>query len=756
MGATPEVKLPLMDSQGHERGSLSIYLLPGKNAQTLLDLRNEPERPAVLELVQLMEAQEYRYEVHMPGDPHAVIRIEPSEVFQPDTNDGRRGRLRTGLYTGMLPVQILAGESEVGRTALEVRSRKLDYLRHYQWMLRDIAEQLTEAVMERFAPTEQRFVLDEAQDAHTLYQRFSFLKHVISGEAFEAAVQQILAHPHRAWVEDAETRPPGRGLPAGSGVARQIAACSGPRTSWPGGVVEHLPARMFARQTVETLDTPENRFVRFALTCWQEVTGQMERVLDREKENGPLVRGRREVVAVLQRLDELLSSDLFRQVGPLTQFPAASQVLQKRAGYREIFRAYVQFEAGAAVSWEGGEDVYSAGQRNVATLYEYWVFLQLARLVGEVCNEGFSEDTLFRLRPGGLVFSLKQGRQRLVTGVVSRHGRLMRLELWYNRSFERASGPSWTMPMRPDCSLRIRPERGSSAAFEEVWLHFDAKYRIDGLKEIFGTYSEPNEDNLERENDALTVKRADLLKMHAYRDAIRRSAGAYVIYPGDDERYFNMYREVLPGLGAFALRPSDGGEVEGKGALQKFLEDVLDHLASQVTEHERERWWLREVHADRYRFDSAVPAAPFITRPPADTEVLLGYVRSEEHLNWVRNQRLYNLRADSRSGSIGLGSRELVVDLVVLYNVRLQIAEIWRVLGDPTLRTGPDLADHGYPNPRGELYYCLGLGPIPPEHWPEWLSAQGIEVIRNQLRPNAKPGEPVAATWLDLARLGAR
>src|SRR5829696_8253469 len=31
-------------------------------------------------------------------------------------------------------------------------------------------------------------------------------------------------------------------------------------------------------------------------------------------------------------------------------------------------------------------------------------------------------------------------------------------------------------------------------------------------------------------------KREDLLKMHAYRDAIRRSAGAYVLYPGDQHQ----------------------------------------------------------------------------------------------------------------------------------------------------------------------------------------------------------------------------
>jgi len=29
------------------------------------------------------------------------------------------------------------------------------------------------------------------------------------------------------------------------------------------------------------------------------------------------------------------------------------------------------------LSWQGGDDVYGAGQRDVATLYEYWAFLSL-------------------------------------------------------------------------------------------------------------------------------------------------------------------------------------------------------------------------------------------------------------------------------------------------------------------------------------------------------------------------------------------
>ena len=114
--------------------------------------------------------------------------------------------------------------------------------------------------------------------------------------------------------------------------------------------------------------------------------------------------------------------------------------------------------------------------------------------------------------------------------------------------------------------------------------------------------------------------------MHAYRDAIRRSAGAYVLYPGTEKKEFRQYHELLPGLGAFALRPTVTGEAAGKLPLARFIEDMLEHIASQITQHERERFWVKEAYADQDYFSSVIPAASFLNYPPADTQVLLGYV----------------------------------------------------------------------------------------------------------------------------------
>src|SRR5205807_126648 len=80
-------------------------------------------------------------------------------------------------------------------------------------------------------------------------------------------------------------------------------------------------------------------------------------------------------------------------------------------------------EAAATVVWEGSEDVFAAGQRDVAALYEFWVYLQLRRILASFCDEGLDELPLFVLDRDRLVLDLRRGRSRVLRGRSSRLGR---------------------------------------------------------------------------------------------------------------------------------------------------------------------------------------------------------------------------------------------------------------------------------------------------------------------------------------------
>ena len=300
---------------------------------------------------------------------------------------------------------------------------------------------------------------------------------------------------------------------------------------------------------------------------------------------------------------------------------------------------------------------------------------------------------------------LRRGTSAVLRGAGSRRGRTVRIELWFNRHFGR--NESWTEPMRPDCSLLITSETPAGGALAK-WMHFDAKYRINTHREMFQTLREPNAERFETRPVS-----ADLLKMHAYRDAIRRTSGAYVLYPGGDEAPTRhaQYHEVLPGLGAFVLRPGEDGQASGGSALglRQFIEDAIDHLVASGTDEERSRFWHDLVY--RQRHGHRVDQPDWTEVPPADVRVLLAFTRGADHRAWIESTAQYNLRADDRAGSVHLGSPALTTDVVCLYDRKDDDVRLFVSTGTLVVRTAADLVNDGYPHaPGGSLYCCIVLG----------------------------------------------
>jgi hypothetical protein len=704
----------------------------------------------VVSAVEVLEGQEYRYEWRGVDPALDRLQVDPEEFFQPDAINGRTGRLRPGLSTGVVQVLLRCGEQVLGRLEIEVRSRKLTYQSEYRWMLRDIALRMTELVMDRFAASEARFTLDETRDAQTLYQRFAFLRALLDSESFQVALAEVLRRPHTAWEVRGEWVKPGAGLRADSHLIRQLSR-GGARTVWEAGPISSLPALMERRQTEATHDTPPNRFVKFALEHWRQVLGDIDRGLSFSEPSPATIRGRREVALVIAQIEEVLHHDLFSMIGPLARFPADDQVLHKREGYRDIFKAYVEFELAARLSWSREADSYGAGQRDVATLYEYWAFIQLAEMIAKLVGQSFDMTPLLRVHSSGLNVVLRSGVETVLRGEIERHGRCMAVELCFNRTYvagEALSG-SWTRPMRPDYSLHITRAEDERAGFEPIVLHFDAKYRVDFVDQLFGAADELATGEVDDNTTTGTQRRggalrSDLLKMHAYRDAIRRTAGAYVLYPGGDaeldRRPFTEYHELLPGLGAFVLRPTDTGIASGTLSLQRFLDDVFDHVATRLTDHERGRFWLGQV----YGKPVASTNGPGPDVPPPETSVLLGYVKSREHWSWIMRRKTYNVRTAERPGGVSSDAALLQSQLLLLYCPELEQLALARIVSDAERISLDGMKATGYPKPSSD-YWCVQLSLITRSDWAADLSAARIAQHVQEL--GLARGAPVRVSW---------
>jgi hypothetical protein len=263
-----------------------------------------------------------------------------------------------------------------------------------------------------------------------------------------------------------------------------------------------------------------------------------------------------------------------------------------------------------------------------------------------------------------MALGLRQGQASRLSWETTVAARRLAIELFFNRTFavSAATGQgSWSRAMRPDCSIRIRPlsgTLGSSAEALETWLHFDAKYRVERLMDQFRPADDATFAAEAEESESRGVsKREDLLKMHAYKDAIRRTAGAYVLFPGNEAASFRVDAELLPSIGAIPLRPGASGETtKGLDALETFLRGVLNHAADQASRYERYRYWSARVFSDRAPGAPLPPPIEGLSLPPADTLVAL-------------------LRVDERSGYDRLlEGRECDVPLAIVSD-RLLTAE---------------------------------------------------------------------------------
>src|SRR5690625_4433880 len=144
--------------------------------------------------------------------------------------------------------------------------------------------------------------------------------------------------------------------------------------------------------------------------------------------------------------------------------------------------------------------------------------------------------------------------------------------------------------------------------------------------------------------------------MHAYKDAIRRTGGAYFLYPGDQSVNRKGFHEIIPGLGAFPVRPSKLNN--GIGELKSFILEITEHFINRTTQREKMAFRKFSIYKSppdaNTEFKESLPEPFGENRAllPDNTFVLVGYYNSEEQYQWIQKNGLYNFRIGSGTGSL--------------------------------------------------------------------------------------------------------
>lgn len=751
-----EARVPLFDTDGRVCTSVRII---GPRKQTgppsLIEIDAIEAREWGEERIQLLEGVVYDYDMILP---RPGLRLLEGLVRRGGLSDQstERGSILPRAFTGMLPLVLLNRKGErVAEAAVEVRSAKLDYRTDYREMLDFIAERSTDLLFDIRAQSFARLASAASSDPRTIVQRFSFVRHLVGSRHFRDAVARVLAVPHERTIVEDEPRFTNAGFRPTGRLLRQL-VYGQPRFGLPGSHrlsqrFASLPVSVVATRPASTVDTPENRFVKYALASFEVFLSAMERQLARSRRLED-ARLRREVTSYRSELTTLLSHSLFREIGDPQMLPVGSSVLQRRGGYREILSAWLRFNLAAKLEWDGGSDVYGGGKRDVATLYEYWLFFKILDLVKTKFRLPSASLTSLIERTGdSFGLKIKSGRHTAVEGVFDSGTRKFCVRFSFNRSFVRDDGPasqpesnypapgSWTRRMRPDFTLTLWPETFSEADAERLELiahiHFDAKYRVEAISELFGEEGNDDLDSAEesRYEEGL-AKRSDLLKMHSYRDAIRRSLGAYVLYPGTEVIKWRGFHELLPGLGAFPITPGSGTGIK---ALATFMDDVVDQLALRTSQAERNSFHVFQSHAV-----SAPPVSRILPFPERDADESRVFPPDEQLVLTVRcaargeiSSIVNRLRLFTAVPEVPKEFQRFAnARYVFLYSKALEEACLLRVSDGPRLWSGEQIVTAGFADePLTGMFMVYELQGSEPEfsRW-KWSAEQLAMLSENE------------------------
>lgn len=702
---------------------------------------------------QILEGNTYEYKFNknsyqLKADiPGIVI---PSKIKSKD--HASSGRIVPNIYVGTLTLEVVDSENHksISKLDLEVLATKFNkeidksYRENYRFMLESITDKCSELLMQINTPVYQTFEIDFDRDEGTVYQRFCFVQSIINNPIFTESVERIISNPKTNWEEESEStdiRKIGR---INNHLLRQIISTTN-RIDLPSNHsvrkfgIHSIPTRIDSYRKIENIDTAENRFIKHVLEEFKKFCEKCLAVFEKFKMTKPTD----EASYLINKLETHLKHPFFKNINPPTSLKISSPVLQKKSGYREILNRWLQFDFASKLIWKGGDDVYKAGKKDIATLYEYWLFFTLYDLVKEkfeidsVTFDGKAYKHLIVPTKDGLSVMLKSGRQTALKGTYTKRNRDLNVKFSYNRTFKGAvdyknnrSG-SWTAPLRPDYTLSVWPKIFSEVDAEKnesiVHIHFDAKYKIDNFYQtvqpgLEGAKLEHALDQTEIDERKGTYKNVDLLKMHAYKDAIRRSGGAYILYPGAESKTFRGFHEIIPGLGAFSVNPSpNNSDIK---ELSDFIDRVINHLLDRTSQREKlsEGTYhiFKELKDDHNVLHERIPEYIDKEKVFADElSVLIGFYKNDEHLRWILKNQLYNFRTGTDRGSLSLSSMHLQAKYLILHGKNeLTSDKIFKITPKgPQIFSRNDLVRKGYPSPKGELYIVFQLERGAPEEF---------------------------------------
>lgn len=467
------------------------------------------------------------------------------------------------------------GQTRLGSLKLHVLNKKISE-ELYQSLLDELAEKYSSLVFSFASPVGQHFKKDRVGQDSAFVEYLFLRRFLLHGTPDIDAISDILvSSPHRQFekellpcsIEECHTADiaivhallgsPMAKLPAGNPLQQTyLAQVLKEKTKQ-----SLFPVRAAKQRKYLTLDTLENRFIKFFLRLLQEKIESLQVALSdgmvcyfnpHVGENLDLLR---------KKIGQFLSHNMWQDVGEMRFVPVNSQILQRKDGYRQLFSLYSLLQLATYCDFLAIDFTELVGTQDVPTIYEYWCFFQVKEIM----------DSFSPMRKTTKIINENPLTHELSPGLCIEY--TCGAELFFNKSYGGSAGynslekTSPCLPNGVSYSHTLRPD--IVVAQNGQKLIFDAKYK----GKFPGLYCEGDDGTIQRWKDE------DLDKMHTYRDAIFGVMGSFILYPGSYDIFYPRHdgSSFIDGVGALSLRPENGS---GKrkysiGNIRRVIEEFL-------------------------------------------------------------------------------------------------------------------------------------------------------------------------------------
>ncbi|MDO5849907.1 MAG: DUF2357 domain-containing protein [Methanobacteriaceae archaeon] len=461
------------------------------------------------------------------------------------------GFLNFKSYAGKTFLDIFDNGEVVFSVPIEVRSKKINYNEQYPAMIGDLSKYSSGLIFEVNSPLYQSFELNDNK-RETNYEDFMLLEYLFREENLPSTFEYLSRNLYSTLENTVETVP--TSLAANIGPNELINMASNPEHLYKDvnsnimfskKMRGFVPVKVDQITYIDTIDVPENRFYKNFL---ESIANLINNLL-KKSDNGYV---KDKLLEYKEQISYYLSQRYFRDISRMDYAPLNSQVLQKKEGYRDILQYFLMFEFGFKLTWNQITDEFKGYEKKLYDLYEYWCYFELINVVKDLTDSKINFENVFSIDSSNWSISLKEGviKEFLLT----MDDKDIILKLMYNKTFNKRSKDfkSYSVDLRPDYTLEVEFD-------EDIYrIHFDAKYKVDFA------------------NDE-KYKNQDIYKMHTYKDAIKNTIGAYVLYPGKKPKLFYEDKEnKLESVGAFPLNP--GEDKEEKRELTEFIYGLISDL----------------------------------------------------------------------------------------------------------------------------------------------------------------------------------